>query len=37
MDPGPMDMLINDFPQECLDREVLPRLGTQYLSVCQQN
>ena len=37
MDAGPMDLLINDFPEECLDRDVSPRLGTKYLSACEKN
>ena len=37
MDAGPMDILINDFPEECLDKDVSPVLKTQYLSVCEQS
>jgi hypothetical protein len=32
MDGFPMDILDNNIPEECLDRDVSPRLGKQYLS-----
>ena len=31
MDAGPMDVLINDFPEECLDKDVSPEIGKKYL------
>lgn len=36
MDAGPIDTLINDFPEECLDKDVSPRLGIKYLSACEK-
>ena len=29
-----MDILVQDFPEECLDYDVSPKLGKKYLSVC---
>lgn len=37
MDGGPMDILTNDFPEECLDKVVSPKLGTEYLSACLES
>ena len=37
MDPPPLDMFPNNFPEECLDKDVSRFLRIQYLSVCEQN
>lgn len=37
MDAGPMDALINDFPEECFDKDVSPVLQKKYLSICEEN
>lgn len=34
VDASPLDVLITDFPEYCLDEEVSPVLGPKYLSKC---